>query len=52
MVVGKVELGVRAELCARCTLTAPDRIRKELSSPIIKALISVAGAKFGFSRVG
>jgi hypothetical protein len=48
MVVGRVELGIRAKLCGPCYDSAPDRIRKELSSPLIKSLISVAGAKFGF----
>jgi hypothetical protein len=49
MVVGYVEIGLRAALCDPCHVAAPDRIRKELQSPLISSLIKVAGARFGFS---
>jgi len=52
MQVGAVEMGVRASLCDVCATTAPERIRQELSSPLIKSLLMVAGARIGFPLTG
>lgn len=52
MKIGAVELGLRADLCASCKDTAPERIRRELQSPMIGALVKIAGVKLGFLAPG
>lgn len=45
--VGRIQLGIRAQLCPVCYQTAPDRIRDELRGPMMRSILAVAGARLG-----
>lgn len=44
-----VSVGIRAPLCSSCAAGAADKIRAELSSPLVKSVMLVAGARLGIS---